>query len=493
MRKKSFYLIVLSLVTVLSLFIPIDSVFAADTALEDIQEKGTLVIGTSADFPPYEFHSTVNGKDTIVGMDISIAQKIAEDLGVELKIEDIGFDSLLPALESEKVDMVISGMSPTEERRQSVDFSDVYYTGGQNIVVRETDKEIYTNTDDLTGLKVGVQTGSLQETLAQEQMPDSEILSLTKTTDLLLALKTNKIEAILMEKPSAEAYVGNDNQIVTFDGGFLLEEGEQGSAIAFKKDTQSLVEVVNASLTEINEQDLIPSYLEEAGSHLKAAQTGTDEETESSNSIFNYWKYFLSGTGYTILISVVSVFFGSILGVGLSFMRMSKNKIMHYASTAYVEFVRGTPMMIQVMFIYFAVGYLVNIPALASGIIAVSLNSAAYICEIIRSGLNSVPKGQAEAARSLGMSKNIAMRQIIFPQALKNIWPALGNEFITVIKESSIVSIVGVSDLIFQTRVVTSVSYRGIAPLVVTMIIYFILTFSLTKLLNHYEGKMNHD
>ena len=493
MIKKSLYLVVLSLIAVFSFFIPVETVFAADTALEDIQEKGTLVIGTSADFPPYEFHSTVNGKDTIVGMDISIAQKIAEDLGVELKIEDIGFDSLLPALESEKVDMVISGMSPTEERKQSVDFSEVYYTGGQNIVVREADKEIYKSTADLKGLKVGVQTGSLQETLAQEQMPDSEILSLTKTTDLLLALKTNKVEAVLMEKPSAEAYVGNDNQILTFDGGFQLEEGEQGSAIAFKKDTQSLVAAVNSSLTEISEQDLISDYLEEAGTHLQEAQGGTEEESAESNSILNYWNYFLKGTGYTILISVVSVFFGSILGVVLSFMRMSKNKIVHFVATAYVEFVRGTPMMIQVMFIYFAVGYLVNIPALASGIIAVSLNSAAYICEIIHSGLNSVPKGQSEAARSLGMSKKIAMRQIIFPQALKNIWPALGNEFITVIKESSIVSIIGVSDLIFQTRVVTSVSYRGIAPLVVTMIIYFILTFSLTKLLNHYEGKMNHD
>ncbi|MGB7366206.1 transporter substrate-binding domain-containing protein, partial [Carnobacterium jeotgali] len=176
MIKKSLYLVVLSLIAVFSFFIPVETVFAADTALEDIQEKGTLVIGTSADFPPYEFHSTVNGKDTIVGMDISIAQKIAEDLGVELKIEDIGFDSLLPALESEKVDMVISGMSPTEERKQSVDFSEVYYTGGQNIVVREADKEIYKSTADLKGLKVGVQTGSLQETLAQEQMPDSEIL-----------------------------------------------------------------------------------------------------------------------------------------------------------------------------------------------------------------------------------------------------------------------------------------------------------------------------
>lgn len=493
MKKKSFYLILLSLITVLGLFIPVETVSAADTALKDIQEKGTLVIGTSADFPPYEFHSTVDGKDTIVGMDISIAQKIADDLGVELKIEDIGFDSLLPALESEKVDLVISGMSPTDERKKSVDFSDVYYTGGQNIVVRESDKAIYTGAEDLKGMKVGVQTGSLQETIAKEQMPDSELLSLSKITDLILALKTNKIEAILMEKPSAEAYIGNDDQLVTFDGGFLLEEGEQGSAIAFKKDTQSLVSAVNTSLIEISEDDLISDYLEEAGTHLQATQQGTSDEGESNNSIFNYWQYFLRGTGYTILISVVSVFFGSILGIGLSFMRMSKNKIVHFIATAYVEFVRGTPMMIQVMFIYFAVGYLINIPALASGIIAVSLNSAAYICEIIRSGLNSVPKGQAEAARSLGMSKKISMRQIIFPQALKNIWPALGNEFITVIKESSIVSIIGVSDLIFQTKVVTSVSYRGIAPLVVTMVIYFILTFSLTKLLNHYEGKMNHD
>lgn len=493
MKKKSLYLMILSLMTVFGVFVPVETVFAADTALEDIQKKGTLVIGTSADFPPYEFHAVVDGKDTIVGMDISIAQKIAADLGVELKINDIGFDSLLPALESEKIDMVISGMSPTDERKKSVDFSNVYYTGGQNIVVRETDKDIYTTANDLKEMKVGVQTASLQETIAQEQMLDSELLSLSKMTDLILALKTNKIEAILMEKPSAEAYIENDSQLVTFDGEFILEAGEQGSAIAFKKDTQSLVAAVNTSLTAIDEQGLTAGYLEEAGAHLQAAQQVSDEETDSSNSIFNYWRYFLNGTGYTILISVVSVFFGSILGVILSFMRMSKNKIMKFFATAYVEFVRGTPMMIQVMFIYFAVGYLINIPALASGIIAVSLNSAAYICEIIRSGLNSVPKGQAEAARSLGMSQKISMRQIIFPQALKNIWPALGNEFITVIKESSIVSIIGVSDLIFQTKVVTSISYRGIAPLVVTMIIYFILTFSLTKLLNHYEGKMDHD
>ncbi|MDT1938661.1 amino acid ABC transporter permease [Carnobacterium divergens] len=209
--------------------------------------------------------------------------------------------------------------------------------------------------------------------------------------------------------------------------------------------------------------------------------------------MFSFWEYFAKGTGYTVFIAFISVILGIIIGASLALMRLSQNKLIRIIATAYVEFVRGTPMMIQVMFIYFALGVIVNIPALLAGIIAVSLNSGAYICEIIRSGLNSVSKGQMEAARSLGLGKRDAMRYIIFPQALKNIWPALGNEFITVIKESSIVSIIGVGDLIYQTNVVTAVTYRAVAPLAITMVIYFILTYSLTKLLNYYEGKMNHD
>lgn len=491
MKKKPFIIIVL--VILAYCFLPTLQASAADNSLEKIKSKGTLVIGTSADFPPYEFHATIDGQDEIVGMDISIAKKIAEDLNVKLEIQDMGFDSLLPALEVNKVDLILAGMSPSEERKQSVDFSDVYYTGGQNIVVRPSDKEVYDSKDSLVKKKVGVQTGSLQETLAKEQMPESSILSLSKITDLILALKTNKIEAIIMEKPSAMAYVSNDTGLATFDGGFELAEGEQGIAIAVKKGSESLIASINESLSNIKEQNLTKTYLEEAGEHLKNSPGETEEKETKSNGMINYWSYFARGTGYTILISVLSVLFGSILGVLLSLMRLMDNKIIRGLATAYVEFVRGTPMMIQVMFIYFAVGYVVNLPALASGIIAVSLNSAAYICEIIRSGLNSVSKGQTEAARSLGMSKKLTMRYIVFPQALKNIWPALGNEFITVIKESSIVSIIGVSDLIFQTKIVTSVSYRGIAPLAVTMVIYFILTYSLTKLLNYYEGKMNHD
>ena len=193
----------------------------------------------------------------------------------------------------------------------------------------------------------------------------------------------------------------------------------------------------------------------------------------------------------TLLISILSIVFGMILGSLLAVMRISNLKFLSGIAGAYVEFVRGTPLMIQVLFIFLGVGGLLGISPLVAGLIAVSLNSGAYICEIIRGGLQSVPKGQAEAARSLGLDYKTTLRKIIFPQSLRSIWPSLGNEFVTLIKESSIVSTIGVAELTFQTRAVTSQTYQGIIPLFISMVIYFIITYALTKLLNHYEKQMN--
>ncbi|GEN50240.1 ABC transporter substrate-binding protein/permease [Alkalibacterium pelagium] len=476
-----------------TLFIPAEPVLAEDgSALQRVQDAGVLVVGTSADFPPFEFYAVVDGERQVVGMDMMIAQKVADDLGVELQIQDIGFDSLLPALEARNVDVVIAGMTPTAERRRSVDFSDIYFQTFQNIMIRAEDEDVYDSLESLSGLTVGVQSGSLQEDLAQ-QIPDAEIMSLTDLNDLLLALKTNRIEAIVMQGPNAEAHAGHDEDLHTFVGGFELDDDDQGSAIAFRQGEDSLVDAVNESLAEIEEQNLTEEYLAEAGEYMAQAELDEDGEEIEEGFIASYWEYFLDGTLITLLISASAVFFGLILGSLLALMRLSKVFLLKPLATAYVEFVRGTPLLIQVMFIYFASGMFFNLPALTAGIIAVSLNSGAYIAEIIRSGINSVNKGQDEAARSLGMSKNDSMRYIVFPQALKNIWPALGNEFITIIKESSIVSVIGVGELIFQTRVVRSISFQGILPLFITMLIYFALTFSLTKLLNFYEGRMNHD
>ncbi|MBA1394661.1 amino acid ABC transporter permease, partial [Lactobacillus sp. XV13L] len=174
--------------------------------------------------------------------------------------------------------------------------------------------------------------------------------------------------------------------------------------------------------------------------------------------------------GYTIFISAISVVLGFLLGVILSLMRLSHNKIVQTVASAYIEFIRGTPLMVQLLLVYFGLGLVINIPAVLSGIIAVFLNSAAYVAEIIRSGITSIPIGQTEASRSLGMSRTMTMKYIILPQAMKNIWPALGNEFVSLIKESSIVSVIGVKDVIYQTRIVHSDTYRGVMPLLIAMV-----------------------
>ncbi|WP_031671075.1 amino acid ABC transporter permease, partial [Listeria monocytogenes] len=157
----------------------------------------------------------------------------------------------------------------------------------------------------------------------------------------------------------------------------------------------------------------------------------------------------------------------------------------------YIEFVRGTPLLIQIFIVFFGTQIIgMDVSAFVSGCIALSLNSAAYVAEIIRAGISAVNKGQMEAARSLGMTQGASMRYIILPQAVKNILPALGNEFVTVIKESSIVSVIGVTELMFMTGVVQGASFKPFIPLIITSLIYFVLTFSLSRLLGVAERRM---
>lgn len=150
--------------------------------------------------------------------------------------------------------------------------------------------------------------------------------------------------------------------------------------------------------------------------------------------------------------------------------------------------------MVQILFVYFGVGALIsNLSAVVAGIIAIGLNSGAYVAEDIRSGISSIAKGQTEAARSLGLSQNKTYRYVIIPQALKNIWPALGNEFITLLKDSSLVSVIGVTELMYQTELIQTSTYRGVLPLFIAMIIYFIMTFTLSRILNYFEKRMKHN
>lgn len=200
--------------------------------------------------------------------------------------------------------------------------------------------------------------------------------------------------------------------------------------------------------------------------------------------LLKYYKFFLSGTGYTLALSALTVVFGLLGGLLLSLMKTSNNKVLRSIAVAYIEFIRGTPLLIQLYIIYYGIS---DIPMFMAGVLAMTVNSSAYIAEIIRAGINAVDKGQMEAARSLGMSVGLSYKEIIIPQAMKNILPALGNEFIVLIKESAIVSVIGIHDLMYNTDTVRGITFIPFEPLVVAAVIYFLMTFTLSKVLGKIE------
>lgn len=205
-----------------------------------------------------------------------------------------------------------------------------------------------------------------------------------------------------------------------------------------------------------------------------------------------YYKYFLNGTMITLAISFFGVIFGTIVGILLSLMKLSNNRLARGFSSAYIEIVRGTPLLVQIYLVYYGLPMVLpfDLGRMTLGTIAVLLNSAAYVAEIIRAGIQSIDIGQMEAARSLGMTKSMAMRYIIIPQAFKNILPALGNEFIVLVKESAILSVIGIHDLMYNADTLRGITYRPFIPLIYAAIIYFIITFTLSKLLGLVERRL---
>ena len=207
-----------------------------------------------------------------------------------------------------------------------------------------------------------------------------------------------------------------------------------------------------------------------------------------------YWDVFLiKGLSITLLLSVLTVFFGTILGALVALGKMSRFKPLRFLVTAYVEIIRGTPILLQLYVGYFIVPLalpFLGVSTFASITVALIINSSAYVSEVIRSGIQAVDGRQTEAARSLGLSKSQAMLKVVLPQAVKNILPALGNEFIMVIKETSLASTFFVGDLMTSYLTVKGATYLSFESLMIVGAIYFILTFSLSKVVGVFERRL---
>ncbi|WP_434352057.1 transporter substrate-binding domain-containing protein [Trichococcus flocculiformis] len=223
--------------------------------LQEIKDSGKLVMGTSADYPPYEWHLIKDGKDEIIGFDIDIAQAIADELGVELEVKDMDFDGLIPALTTGKIDIIIAGMNATEERKQSVDFTDVYYTQTDIVVIRKEDADKFTSEDSLKTAALATQKATVQETYLLETFPDAEIQSVPKWNTAIMSLTTGKVDAVMMVDTVAKQFIAQNDDLMVAN--FDINSTPNAAAIAVAKNGGEFLETVNNIVNEMKESGKI--------------------------------------------------------------------------------------------------------------------------------------------------------------------------------------------------------------------------------------------
>ncbi len=231
-------------------------------SVDEIKEAGKLVVGTSADYPPYEFHTEIDGKDTIVGFDIDIAQYIADDLGVELEIVDMAFDNLLMSLANDEFDMVIAGLTEDEERAKKNDFSNPYLESKNLILIRTEDEGKYTDLDSLKGANAGAQTGTIPYDRCVEYCGEDSTTGLKKVQDLVMELKAGKLDVVMLDYMTVLTYADVNDDLSAVDVG--IPSTTEGYSIAFKKGNTELVEYVNGVLDKLAAENLIEQYIVDA-------------------------------------------------------------------------------------------------------------------------------------------------------------------------------------------------------------------------------------
>ena len=241
--------------------------------LQQIKDAGVLVVGTSADYAPYEFHKQVDGEDKIVGFDITMAEEIAKDLGVKIEYKDMDFDGLLGALDASQVDIVLSGMTPNEERKKSVDFSELFYEDSNVCIVKEGNEDLVKSADDLKDLKVGVQSGTTQADYVTGDLGITTAKQLKRVPDLMLDLQNGNIDVIVTGKNVAEINIEHYDGLA-LGNTTVGEEVAESTAAAIKKSTDkvdntSLVEAINNTIKRLKDENKMDGYMQEA---LKLAE-----------------------------------------------------------------------------------------------------------------------------------------------------------------------------------------------------------------------------
>lgn len=489
---------------------------ASETAVQTTTESAdedVFRVGMEAGYPPFNWtqEDNTNGAVQIAGneeyaggYDVEIAKKIADQLGKKLVIVKTEWDGLVPALQSGKIDAIIAGMSPTAERKETIDFTDIYYKSDLVMVVLKGGAyEKATSIQDFNGAKITAQLNTFHYSVIDQINGVLKQTAMDNFPAMRVALQSGIIDGYVSERPEGvSASAKNDNFVmIEFKEGFVTNEEDTAISVGVQKgsDLTAKINQVLAGISQDERQQLMDDAIKN--------QPGSEGKQSSLSWVVTILKdngpMFVRGAGMTLLISMVGTILGFMLGLFVGVIktipvpakkgRKIVQNIVNALLAIYVEVFRGTPMIVQAMVIYYgsALAFGIHMNPVGAAIFIVSINTGAYMSEIIRGGIVSIDRGQFEAAQAIGMNHVQTMTNVVLPQVIRNILPATGNEFVINIKDTSVLNVIAVTELYFQTKSVAGNNFRYFESFFVACVIYFVMTFTVTRILRYFEKRLD--
>ncbi|MFF1360904.1 ABC transporter substrate-binding protein/permease [Streptomyces sp. NPDC058297] len=444
----------------------------------------TLRVGTDATFPPFEFTDAKAGK---IGFDVELVRALAERAGIKkVTFTQMPFGNIVPALQAHQIDVGASAIYISDERARVVDFTDVYYPGGLAMFVPENDNSVH-SVNDLAGKKVAVQVGTKSVEWLKEHQPRAQRVTVQTNEQMFSSVKLGQADAVVTGAPGGQYFIAQQ--------GGLKQVGKrltgENYGYALPKSDSAVTAAFNSALKDMKADG---SYAKLTGKWFGAksgAKAQKDYPLLNPATIVDSWSQIWHGLLVSIMIILLSLCLSLTLGMLGGFAKLSKVLPVRWLGNAYVSVIRGTPFVVQLFFIYFGLPQLgLQLPPMAAGVIALGLYSGSYVTEIFRGAVQSVDRGQIEAARSCGMSHAAAMRHVVVPQAFLRMLPSLGNEFVSLTKNSALVSFITIGELFLVGQTIISRTFDALTVYLFIGLLYYILTNLIGSATQVIEKKM---
>ncbi|HFI2692660.1 TPA: ABC transporter substrate-binding protein/permease [Streptococcus suis] len=461
----------------------------ANTKATPVKSSYTIVADSS--FAPFEYQDE-NGD--YVGIDMELIKAIAENQGFTITIQNPGFDAALNAVQAGQADAVIAGMSITDARKEIFDFSNAYYTS--NILLAVKNGSDITSYEDLKGKTVGAKNGTASYTFLEENKDKYgyTLKAFDEASGMYDSLNSGSIDALMDDEAVLLYAIQQGRDFATPIPG--EKSGEYGFAV--KKGTNpELIEMFNNGMAALVASGKYDEILNKYFNTTEETNTTTTtvDETTIVGLLKNNYGQLLSGLGITIGLALLSFAIAIVIGIIFGMFAVSPVKALRVTASVFVDVVRGIPLMIVAAFIFWGIPNLIEsitgqqspINDFVAGTIALSLNSGAYIAEIVRGGIQAVPAGQMEASRSLGISYGTTMRKIILPQAGKIMLPNFINQFVITLKDTTIISAIGLVELFQAGKIIIARNYQSFRMYAILAIIYLVVITLLTRLARNLE------